>query len=266
MWNRWAWASPQSPCHRAAGSSGRWIETRPVRLWKWTFSYWSSRLSRALSPFSVQWWRILFVIYSTFTKIFYIFYCFLFLFFSLHYDNKVSLALSALWVSRWMCVGRRFLRKRGGGCCRKNMPNKCQYLSLFSLLFIQLQRVLSSSTTDTLWILRFSTVIAIQNYHTINIIIYGLESMAGGGCDMKWGRKTILFYPSTLVLASLSSLSFFLSGGCFFGWRKRNWKLCASFFSRSCHLFMSLEHWESKICKSFKSFFRKAKGKYILMT
>lgn len=256
MWNRSAGAVPQSPCHLAADSSGRWIETRPVRLWKWTFSYWSSRLSRAPSPFSVQWWRILFVIYSTFTKIIILSCSTVFVFPPLHYDSSVSLAFrfGGAWAG-WLFFylpGEEAMweRRRGGGCCRKNMPNKCQFLSLFYCYSFSFRE---TSSRRRLRLIHYGFYVS-QPSSPSNIIILLILLCTAGNLLRRvrheMGKKNgIFFIPSRIIVNAF----IFPSGGGRFLWAgwKRNWKLFASLYAR----FSVLGICSREMCKSFKSFF-----------
>lgn len=110
----------------------------------------------------------------------------------------------------------RSTRMRRTLVCRKNMLNKCQFLFLLLLLFIQRSRVLFL-LSDTLWILCFSTVIAIQYYHIILILLCGSSSLTGSlcGCRTNDGKK--INFPYFLVsnhchrFHFLSPLFFFFS-------------------------------------------------------
>jgi hypothetical protein len=72
-------------------------------------------------------------------------------------------------------VSKRRSQSHGSLACRKNMFNKCQFwFSLPSIFAFSNSFGFRESffLGDTLWVLLFSTVIAIQYYHIINFYGY----------------------------------------------------------------------------------------------
>lgn len=97
-------------------------------------------------------------------------------------------------------------RRRGGGCCRKNMPNKCQFLSLFYCYSFSFRE---SSSRRRLRLIHYGFYVS-QPSSPSNIIILLILLCTAWNLLRRvrheMGKKNGIFLS---LLGSLSTLSFF---------------------------------------------------------